>query len=81
MTFDLWLGLAHRPTRDIDFLGSGSNQPEALVAVFREIFATPVENEGLSFDPDSIEAEPISEGDRYEGVRIRADVGLGSAPA
>ncbi len=79
MTFDLWLGPSHRPTRDIDLLGSGSNEPGALAAIFREIFATAVEDDGLVFDAGSIEVEAISEGDRYEGVRIRADVSLGSA--
>ncbi len=79
MTFDLWVDAGHRPTRDIDLLGFGQNDPDALAAMFREILATEVEPDGLEFDPESVEAERIAEADRYPGVRVRADARLAGA--
>src|SRR5580700_10753114 len=32
-----WLDDPHRPTRDLDLLGFGEPDPEAMVAVFREV--------------------------------------------
>lgn len=37
MLFSLWSGEAHRPTRDLDLLGSGDAQVSRMEAVLREV--------------------------------------------
>ena len=49
--FALWLGATHRPTRDVDFLGYGSDEIEQVIKVFRAICREPVavqNNAGLN---------------------------------
>jgi len=75
--FMLWSD-AHRPTRDLDFLGSGTFDIEAAAAVIREIVAVPAED-GLAFDRASVTAEPIRETDEYHGVRVHLSATLDTA--
>lgn len=75
--FALWSD-AHRPTRDLDFLGSGTFDIEKAAAVIREIIDVPAED-GLSFDRASVVAEPIREADEYHGVRVHLSATLDSA--
>ncbi|HEX8411250.1 MAG TPA: nucleotidyl transferase AbiEii/AbiGii toxin family protein [Thermoanaerobaculia bacterium] len=75
--FALWSD-AHRPTRDLDFLGSGAFDLEDATAVIREIAAVPVDD-GLDFDPTSVTAEPIREADEYHGVRVHLSATLDTA--
>lgn len=61
----------NRPTRDIDFLGSKiPNGIDDLIEVIKEILTVKIED-GLRFDPDSVEAENITEDGEYKGVRIK----------
>lgn len=76
--FALWLEV-HRSTRDLDFLGSGSFDPDTAPAVVREIVAVTVENDGLEFNANSVTAEPIRQPDENHGVRIHLDATLDSA--
>lgn len=91
LLFDLWFDEPHRPTRDADFLGYGSADPESLANIFREISAIKVED-GIVFDPGSLEAREIRKEANYAGVRItlvgtldgarcpvQADIGFGDA--
>ncbi len=68
-----------RPTRDVDLLGFGPADVESVANTLREILSTAVEDDGLVFHVDSLEASRISEGDKYEGVHIRVDADLGGA--
>lgn len=79
MLFLVWDETAHRPTRDVDLLGSGPTEPTALESVFREVCAVAVEPDGLEFLPDSIKAVPIREEAFYEGVRVTLEARLGNA--
>lgn len=79
MLFTLWTGEAHRPTRDLDLLATGDNQIPAVEGVFREICTTPVEDDGLQFDPASVRGSLIREDEEYQGVRIELMAYLGSA--
>lgn len=79
MAFDLWIGTEYRPTRDIDFLGHGTNEPDAMESTFREILSTRVEPDGVEFDIDSIETQRMAVGEPYPGVRVRVDANLGGA--
>jgi hypothetical protein len=70
LLFELWTHDTYRPTRDADFLGRGDNVPERFVRIFKELSAMDVEPDGLTFAPDSIKAERITEDADYEGVRV-----------
>jgi hypothetical protein len=76
--FAVWL-VAHRPTRDLDFLGSGDFEAANAIAIIRDIVAVGIEDDGLAFDAGSISAEPIREPEEYHGVRIRLEAVLDTA--
>lgn len=76
--FSVWL-LVHRPTRDLDFLGSGDFEPASAMAVIRDIVGVAIEDDGLAFDAGSVSAEPIREPEEYHGVRIRLEAVLDTA--
>jgi len=71
LLFEVWTEQRYRPTRDADFLARGENSPERFVALFKEICETPVEDDGLRFDADTVTAEHITEDADYEGLRIK----------
>jgi len=68
----LWViqGPNSRPTRDIDMLGQTSNEPRAILAQVREVIATKVVDDGLSFDPNTLKAELITADADYQGLRV-----------
>lgn len=70
MLYTIWSAAPHRPTKDVDMLGRGDPDPKRLAAIFRDVLKTEVEDDGLAFDLDSIEAGRIREDEEYEGVRI-----------
>ena len=78
LLFRVWGVPNSRATRDIDFLAHLDNSPENLAAVFREVCATEADD-GLVFDPESINAQTIKEDADYEGVRLRFRGLLGKA--
>lgn len=76
--FLIWQGDLHRPTRDLDLLGYG--KPEMLEQVFRRLCEEEAGPEdGVRFDPNSVEVQPIRDADEYGGMRVRLDAALGSA--
>lgn len=90
--YTIWSASPHRATKDVDMLGSGEPDPERLRAIVREVVAVEVEDDGLTFDLDSVEAGRIREDEEYEGVRVtllahlagariplQVDVGFGDA--
>jgi predicted nucleotidyltransferase component of viral defense system len=77
--FALWTGRTHRPTRDLDLLGFGDNSEAALSEVFRALCDAPVEDDGLTFQADSVVVAPIREDQEYGGQRVRLAARLGSA--
>jgi predicted nucleotidyltransferase component of viral defense system len=80
LLFRLWLDLEQRPTRDADFLGTGSAEPAALASIFAELARMHVELEdGLSFDADSVVAEEIRKEAGYPGVRVTLRAELAKA--
>ncbi len=66
-----WRSPEFRPTMDIDMLGITSNEEASIVAQMRDVIAVDVAPDGLTFDPDSIQSERITEDADYEGIRIR----------
>jgi len=92
MLFQVWTNAPHRPTRDLDLLGSGDPSLEHCEEVFRELCQIPVEDDGLTFPAGTVNAEKIKEEQDYEGVRVKfvarlenvripiqVDVGFGDA--
>jgi len=92
MLFALWDDQAHRPTRDVDFLGFGDSGEEIIQDVFRTLCNAPVDDDGLVFRADSVRVEPIRDVTEYGGIRvtlvaelagaripIQADIGFGDA--
>ncbi len=71
-------GDAHRPTRDIDLLGYGSNDIATLVADFKTICAVAA-NDGLVFEFDSFKGKEIKEDALYRGVRLTGSAELDKA--
>lgn len=72
---------ARRPTKDIDLQATGfTNDAEDVTSRVRAIAAIDL-NDGVVFDPDSVIASAIREGDadEYPGVRVRIIGALGRA--
>ena len=78
LLFALWYDKPHRPTRDADLLGFGSDDAAQLMVVFREIAAVDLDD-GIRFDPESIRVDPIREDNSYGGLRARLVAHIGSA--
>jgi predicted nucleotidyltransferase component of viral defense system len=79
LLFRVWGLPAFRPTRDIDMLGFTSNEVENLTSMIREICEQKVQDDGLTFDPQTVIGERINEDADYGGVRIRFSGLLGKA--
>ena len=77
--FQLWTGQPHRSTRDIDLLGHGAPSPDRLRQVIHEVCELDVDDDGVTFLTDDIQAEQIKEDDEYQGIRLRIDARLGNA--
>jgi hypothetical protein len=78
LLFALWYDQPHRPTRDADLLGFGSDDPQVLAEVFRSLCAM-AGDDGMAFDPASVRVSPIREGARYGGLRVDLRASLDAA--
>ena len=78
MLFGAWTGSRHRATHDIDLLGTGAPDAARLAEVFRAVCKTPVEDDGICFDPATVIPTRQREGERYEGVHVALRGALGS---
>ncbi len=67
----IWDAPQTRPTMDIDMLGRTNNDIDAILAQIREILEQPVKDDGMVFQPASLQTEPITEDADYQGVRVR----------
>jgi hypothetical protein len=92
MLFRVWSGSLHRPTKDVDLLGSGEATATAVATTIRQIISIAVEDDGILFAADSVQAEEIRESQEYGGIRVtftatldkaviplQVDVGFGDA--
>lgn len=78
LLFALWYDAPHRPTRDADLLGFGSDDAGRLIATFRELASMEM-GDGIVFDPQSVRADVIREDNPYGGTRINLVARIGSA--
>jgi predicted nucleotidyltransferase component of viral defense system len=79
MLFLLWGGAPYRATRDLDLLGFGDGAVEAVAKALREVCTTAVDDDGVTFDGASVEAEEIRAIDEYGGVRVTLTGAIGTA--
>lgn len=66
----IWQAPEIRPTMDIDLLGRTDNDISKLIPIIAEILSVDIEPDGLSFLPESITSEQITDDAEYNGVRI-----------
>jgi predicted nucleotidyltransferase component of viral defense system len=78
MLLTTWFDDPARPTRDLDLLGFGDPDPDAMQATFREILSIDVDD-GILFNPDTLRVDRIREALDYGGVRLRAVADVGGA--
>ena len=92
MLLALWGEATYRPTRDLDFTGCGSSQPDDIRATICNVCALPVADDGVVFNCEALTIEPIRGQDEYDGlragfgatldgarIRMRVDIGFGDA--
>lgn len=79
MLMTTWFDEPHRPTRDLDLLGFGDSGADPMLAVFRAILATPVDDDGIAFDIAGLRVEQIREELAYGGLRLRTTATLAGA--
>jgi hypothetical protein len=78
LLLQLWTAESYRPTRDLDLLGQGVSDVGSG-KIFAEVCSQIVEDDGLTFLPDTIRAERIGDDEAYEGVRVLVEARLGDA--
>ncbi len=71
MLMTTWFDVPFRPTRDLDLLGFGDDDPDAMLAAFREICAVEI-NDGVQFDVASLTIDELRDETEYGGLRLKA---------
>jgi hypothetical protein len=78
LLFALWYGTPHRPTKDADLLGFGSDDADTLKATFTGLCAIDADD-GVRYDAGSLSVAPIREDNVYGGLRLTVIAFLGNA--
>lgn len=78
MLFALWFDAPHRPTRDADFLGRGSPDPERLRTILLDLCEMDVDD-GLVFENETLRIIETRDGAEYDGLRANLVARLGTA--
>jgi hypothetical protein len=78
MLLTSWFKEPHRATRDLDLLGFGDPDPDAIIAAFWEILAADVAD-GVEFDLDALRVDQIREEFEYGGLRLRTTASISGA--
>ena len=69
----------HRPTRDLDLLGTGMPDIARMEKLLQGVCRTQVPDDGLTFLADSVKGERIKEEDEYLGIRLHLEARMGAA--
>ena len=75
----LWMEEPYRATRDIDLLASGDSDEETIRTIIATVCSVPCEEDGITFDLDSLRISPIRDNQSYQGQRARFHARLGKA--
>jgi predicted nucleotidyltransferase component of viral defense system len=78
MLMTTWFDVPFRPTRDLDLLGFGDPDPQAMLAVFREICAVELDD-GVTYDVAGLAVDLIRDQLEYGGLRIKTDATIAGA--
>lgn len=78
MLLMIWLDDPPRGTRDLDLLGFGDPNPDAMLATFREILGLEAAD-GVSFDVEALRVDRIREELEYGGLRLRTTASVSGA--
>jgi len=78
MLVTTWFPNPHRQTRDVDLLGFGSPDPDAMLAVFRDICAIMLDD-GVNIDVAALQINLIREALEYGGLRLKTTATVGGA--
>ncbi len=73
-----WFDEPFRGTRDVDLLGHGDPDPDAVLGVFKDIFAREAPD-GVHFDAKGARIGRIREDTEYGGLRIKTTADVGGA--
>lgn len=73
-----WFDEPFRGTRDVDLLGHGDPDPDAVLGVFKDIFAREAPD-GVQFDAEGTQIGRIREDTEYGGLRIKTTADVGGA--
>ena len=78
MLMTSWFKDPLRPTQDLDLLGFGDPDANAMVAIFREVCGVPIDD-GVTFDVQAVTVEHIREELEYGGLRLKTNATLDGA--
>ena len=78
MLLTSWFSDPLRPTQDLDLLGYGNPNADAMLAVFREVFAVDADD-GVTFDVPGSTIEAIREELEYGGLRLKTNATIDGA--
>jgi predicted nucleotidyltransferase component of viral defense system len=78
MLMTAWFEDPFRPTQDLDLLGMGHPDPEAMLAIFREICAVGA-NDGVVFDVQALIIDRLREDLEFGGLRIKTNATVDGA--
>jgi hypothetical protein len=70
LLLQIWQTSEIRSTMDIDLLGRTNNDVSLLISNITDILSVDIDPDGLSFFPENITAERITEDAEYKGIRI-----------
>ena len=75
----LWMKEPYRATRDIDLLAFGESDEETVRTIIKAVCSVPCEEDGITFDLDTLRVSPIRDNQRYQGQRANLRARLGTA--
>ena len=75
----LWMREPYRATRDIDLLAFGESDEETVRTIITAVCAVPCEEDGITFDLETLRVSPIRDNQRYQGRRANFRARLGTA--
>lgn len=70
LMLQLWDLPLSRATKDIDLLAREASTVDELIAMVRRCLSVAVPDDGLRFDPESVQADPIRVNASYKGIRV-----------
>lgn len=79
MLFVTWPQHASRPTGDLDLLGHGRPDPNALKALFVQMCEIESTVDSICFDPATLKVQPVRQADKYQGARLSLKAVLAGA--